>query len=614
MNKWITPGLMALLPFLSFGQEETYWQNEVAYQIEVSLNTEDHQMKGREKLAYINRSPDTLKKAYFHLYFNAFQPNSMMDVRQRNLPDPDKRIGERIQKLDQDEQGFHKVLGVQMNGQRTNYEVQQTILTVLLPEAIAPGDTAQFELQFESQVPLQIRRSGRDNKEGIDYTMTQWYPKIAEYDEKGWHPNPYVAREFYAPYGSFDVAITLDADQRLAGTGELQDFDRYWKAEEKNEDGTTVYGYRESEKEQRTWRFKADKVHDFAWAADEEYEQLTIEGPDGITLRHFYLDDYDKTWEKLPSYTAEFFTRMQSHFGKYPYSEFSVIQGGDGGMEYPMCTMLKGTGKLDGLIGVMAHESAHSWFYGVLGTNEQQYPWMDEGFTSFAEDAVLNEMGEKPKVNPHGRAYKINAYFFAENDLEPMTTTADLYEKNARYSVNAYLRGQLFLAQLQYILGEEVFQEGMLNYYQAWQFKHPDPWDFLRVMEETSGLHLDWYLNYWINTNKYVDFGIAGLKAKKGAVQLNLERLGTMHMPLRLKVYTKDDRVLEYYVPTFSMMGAPATGEKVLAAWPWTHPSYEALLPLAFEDIDRIIIDEEGFSGDLNPANNLYPREEGQTP
>lgn len=612
MKQRSTMALMALMPLLAYGQGVNYWQNEVAYQIEVRLDNEEHQLKGKESLAYVNHSPDTLRKAYFHLYLNAFQPNSMMDVRQRGLPDPDKRIGNRIQDLQEEEQGYHKILGVQMNGRRSNYKVEQTVMTVLLPEGIAPGDTAQFDLQFESQVPLQIRRTGRDNEEGIDYTMTQWYPKIAAYDERGWHPDPYVAREFYAPYGSFDVSITLDAALRLAGTGVLQNFEQYWSVEDSNERGVWSYRYRESEEEQRTWRFKADKVHDFAWAADEEYEHLAIEGPEGIILRHYFLDEYQKSWEQLPRYTAEFFSLMKRRFGPYPYSEFSVIQGGDGGMEYPMCTMLKGTGELEGLIGVMAHESAHSWFHGVLGSNEQQYPWMDEGFTSFAEDAVLNEMRPKPQVNPHARAYRINAYFHAEENLEPMTTTADLYEKNARYTVNAYYRGQLFLAQLQYILGSELFEEGMLRYYREWQFKHPDPWDFLRVMEETSGLHLDWYLNYWINTNKYVDYGIAGLVAEKGAVKLSLERLGTMSMPLRVNVYTRDQRHLKYYIPNFRMMGVPYTVEKALEPWPWTHPNYEALLPISFEEIDRISIDEAGLSGDLNPVNNQYPREEGQ--
>jgi hypothetical protein len=614
MKKILAVSAFFSLALLSKAQPNVnYWQQAVDYKMSVELMPKDHSFKGAQTLTYYNNSPDTLKDLFYHLYFNAFQPNSMMDTRSRNIPDPDKRVGSRIEKLGEDEQGKQKVLSLTFNGTGCYFEYHQTLLKVILPSPILPGDTALLQMEFEGQVPVQIRRSGRDNAEGIDYTMSQWYPKIAAYDKDGWHAYPYVAREFYAPFGTFEVEITVPEKYKVAATGSLQNFENYWL--EDSRDGKLIsYALTASENEKRIWKFKAENVHDFAWAADPEYLHEAQVFDKDLSLHFFYLPDYKENWHRLPRYTAQFFEEMNSKFGRYPYPQFSAIQGGDGGMEYPMCTMLKGTGNIAGLIGVTVHEGAHNWYYGIIGSNENNYPWMDEGFTTFAEEEVLNAISREPKVNPHKGAYSNHNYLVGKpNLLEPLSTPADYYGTNVAHGISAYSRGSLFLAQIRYIIGQESFDKAMLDFFNSWRFKHPKPSDMLRTMERESGLQLDWFYHFWVETTKTIDYGIKSIDGKKQGTKLELEKLGEMPMPLRIKITLKDGIVQNYYIPTASQMGVPKEeGLQFLSPWAWTHPDYEVLLNVRFKHIAKIEIDPNGFMADINRANNVYPKEEGQ--
>lgn len=574
--------------------------------MDIYMDVKTHRFTGTQKLTYTNNSPDTIKEVYYHLYFNAFQPGSMMDVRSRNIEDPDKRIGERIMSLGAEEIGYHRIESLRQNGKPLETEIVETILRAQLAEPLVPGESTELEMEFNSQVPVQIRRSGRNNAEGVDYTMTQWYPKLAAYDENGWHPDPYVAREFFADFGSFDVNITIDASYRIGGTGVLQDEDQYW---EKKPTGTGLINmdYKRGKQERRTWHFKAHKVHDFAWAADPAYLHLQNTGPDDLELNYYYLPKFSNTWEQLPEYTARFFKNMNRLFGKYAYPQFSVIQGGDGGMEYPMCTMLKGTGELRGLVGVMAHESAHNWFYGMLASNENRYPWMDEGFTSFAEGEALNRMVEDPQINPHLGAYANYNYMHEQGIAEPMSTPADYFNLNKTYGITAYSQGTIFLNQLRYIVGTAAFQKGMLDYYNQWKFKHPDPYDFIRVMEEASGLRLDWYINLWMNTTKTIDYAVKEVNAGKDISTIVLERKGQMPMPVDVTVYTIHGNHYDYTIPLLSMMGhkTEQNVKVILDPWAWTSPTYELSISVPYEEIARVVIDKYHETADVNIDNNV---------
>ena len=255
-----------------------------------------------------------------------------MDVRSRTIVDPDRRVGDRISKLSQSEMGIQQVLSLKQNNSELDFNIEGTILNVNLNEPIFPGDTVQFDMQFKTQVPLQIRRSGRMNKEGIDYSMSQWYPKLCEYDKDGWHANPYVGREFYGIWGSFDVRIHMDANYTIAATGILQNPDEIG------------HGYSDvilSPTNKLIWHFKAENVHDFVWAADPDYTHEIVINENGPNFHLFYQKGKKtKHWEDLGKYMIKTFKYADDHFGKYPYPHYSIIQGGDGGMEYPMALSL----------------------------------------------------------------------------------------------------------------------------------------------------------------------------------------------------------------------------------------------------------------------------------
>ncbi len=595
--------LLIFAPLLSLGQG--YWQQRVEYQMDIDFNVNDHTFKGLQILKYYNNSPDTLEKVFYHLYFNAFQPNSMMDVRSRVLPDPDRRVRDRILHLKENEVGFHEIEELKQDGESVSYEIENTVAEVKLVKPILPGASTVFTMKFNSQVPLQVRRSGRDNAEGISYSMAQWYPKLAEYDKSGWHAHPYIAREFYGSWGDFNVNITIDKDFVLAAGAVLQNPEEIG------------YGYIEEDKVQQrrgkklTWKFKAENVHDFMWAADPDYVHEKLQVPDGPLLHFFYQGDtLAENWKKLPKLTSEAFQYMSKTFGKYPYSDFYVIQGGDGGMEYPMSTLINGHRSMTSLLSVTVHEAFHSWYQGVLATNESYYAWMDEGFTEFAENLTKNYLYGGLDPSPHAGNYA--GYFaLAKSGFEePMTTHSDHFETNFAYGRAAYSKGAVTLSQLGYIIGNDVLMNGLRRYFDTWKFKHPDRNDFIRIMEKESEMELDWYFDWWINTTKTIDYGIDSVFAAGDGTKIVLKRSGKIPMPIDLVITRKDETRELFYIPLGVMRGEKknesSMNRTVLKDWYWTSPFYDFTVPIPFEDIRHMEIDASRRMADVNRKNNTF--------
>jgi len=607
MKIYFSTAFLILFSLAAMAQQDR-WQQEVNYEMEVTMDVKSNQYTGVQKLKFTNNSPDTLDRAFFHLYYNAFQPNSMMDVRSRTIADPDRRVGDRIQNLKADEIGYLKVNSLQMNGKSMTYEHVGTILEVDLESPILPNSTVTFDLTFEGQVPLQIRRAGRDNEEGVRLSMAQWYPKLANYDEMGWHPNPYIGREFYGIFGDFDVKITIDRDYILGGTGYLQN---------PNQIG---YGYEdEGVKVNRprgknlTWHFKAPKVHDFMWAADPKYTHDKIQMDNGITVHHLYIKNSQtqENWNKLKEYTPAAIKFMSENFGEYPYKQFSVIQGGDGGMEYPMSTLITGHRRLGSLVGVMVHELAHSWFHGVLATNEALHPWMDEGFTSFASSLAMDAIfTEEDSDFPHRGSY-VGYERLAKSGLEePLSTHADHYHTNTAYGAASYSKGAVFLEQMGYIIGKENRDKGMLRYWDTWKFRHPNPNDIIRVMEKESGLVLNWYKEYWVYTTKTIDYAVRGLESiNNNRSKITLERKGLVPMPIDLVITYQDGSQEMVYLPLVMMRGEKPHEEGMpnrikTQRWPWTNPTIEVTIERSRANIKSIEIDPSGRMADINREDN----------
>jgi len=594
--------ICALSSTISIAQDYR-WQQRAEYSMDVRLDAKTHRVTGTQKLVYYNNSPDTLNKVYYHLYFNAFQPGSMMDVRSRNILDPDRRVTDRISKLKDDEIGYQRIQSLKQDGKDINYHVEGTILEVTLAKPILPKGKATFDMKFESQVPIQIRRSGRNSREGIAYSMTQWYPKMAEYDFQGWHAYQYVAREFHGVWGDFDVKITIDPTFIIGGTGKLQNADKVGYGYEKA--GTKVT----RPAGDLTWHFIAKNVIDFAWVADPDYVHEIAQVPDGPEV-HFFYQPGDKTtenWKKLKEYTVRHFEFMNKTFGKYPYEVYSVIQGGDGGMEYPMCTLITGERSLNSLVGVMAHEVAHSWYQAVLASNESLYAWFDEGFADFATNESTAELFKEK--NPHEESY--DGYFsLVKSGLqEPMNQHADHFTTNRAYGTSAYNMGTVFLHQLKYIIGEDNFYKGMRRYYNTWKFKHPEPNDFIRIMEKTSGLQLKWYMSYWINTTKRIDYGIKNILSNNGSTFVTLERIGEFPMPIDLLVKYADGTEELFYIPLNETLGNKPAEDKSaqrveLETWPWVNPTYTLKINKPVKEIAQLEIDPSLRMADIDRKNN----------
>lgn len=614
MKKLILSFLLVCSSVLVMAQSASYWQQHVDYTMDVSMDVSTFQYTGTQKLVYTNNSPDTLKRVYYHLYFNAFQPGSEMDVRLQTIADPDGRMMKgkesRIASLKPDEIGYLHVNALSQNGKPLNFNEEGTILVVELAEPIPAGGKTTFNMDFKGQVPLQIRRSGRNSSEGVALSMTQWYPKLAEYDFEGWHADPYIAREFHGVWGDFDVKLTIDKDYVVGGTGYLQNPQEIGHGYEA--EGTKV---KKQKGKNLTWHFKAPMVHDFMWAADPDYIHDKLQVENGPMLHFLYKNKPEilENWKNLQPKTAEMMDFFGKNIGKYPYEQYSVIQGGDGGMEYAMGTLITGERKFGSLVGVTAHELAHSWFQHILATNESKHEWMDEGFTSFISSLYMNEyMGDK-KPNPFESSYR-GYYFLANSGKEqPQTTHSDRYAENQPYGISAYSKGSIFLSQLGYVIGQDKLMETIKKYYEDFKFKHPTPNDIKRSAEKVSGMELDWYLTDWTQTTNTIDYGVKSVEADGENTKITLERIGLMPMPIDLLVVYEDGTQETYYAPLRMMRGEkenpyPSLERTVVADWPWAFPTYSLVVKKPLANIKAIMIDPSQLMADVNGENNVWEK------
>jgi len=595
---------LAILSSLSVARAQ-YWQQKVDYTMEVTLDTETARYNGTQKLIYTNNSPETHHKVFYHLYYNAFQPGSEMAVRLKNAADKNRRFKVDIDSLTIEQQGFLRVKNLTQNGTLVQTEEAETILEVTLNEPLLPGESTILELNFEGQVPDVVRRAGKNSAEGVALSMAQWYPKMAEYDVEGWNTDPYTGREFHGVWGDFDVKITLNKDFTVAASGYLQNADEIGK-------GYSERKRPKSKKSLVTWHFIAPEVHDFTWAADPDYIHDTYPGPNGVELHFFYKDDAEiiENWKKLQPDTAKMMEYYNTKIGPYPYKQYSVVQGGDGGMEYAMLTLITGGRKYSSLFGVTAHELAHSWFQHILATNETKHEWMDEGFTSFISALASNEILEQNKDFPLEGSYR--GYFnLANSGFEmPQSTNANRYKHNLAYESTAYSKGAVFLAQLGYIVGKEKLFEILQAYYDEWKFKHPQPNDFRRIAERVSGLQLQWYLTDWTQTTNKIDYAINGLENTETGSVLHLERKELMPMPQEVLVVYKNGDTALHYIPISLMRGEKENpygiSWTVHKDWAWANPKYDLALDGSVETIETIIIDPSNLMADIDKSNNYY--------
>ena len=617
------------------------WQQRIQYTMDVNLNVVSNRLNGTEKIEYVNNSPDTLDRIFFHLYWNAFQPNSEMDIRSRELGntilgedkngnkiyDWDYRVRDRISTLAPDEIGYDSVDFVKINGVAQQLIYHETILEVKPDKKILPNSKTLLDVAFRTQVPIQIRRSGRDNTEGVRYSMSQWYPKIVEYDYQGWNANPYIAREFYGVWGNFDIKISIDKNYMVAATGVLQNA---------NEIG---YGYESADakilpnkNETNEWHFKGENIHDFVWAADDNYKHISKKVRTGLVLHAFYKAgdaSTDSSWNNVLWAAEKVLPFIEKKFGKYPYPQYSFIQGGDGGMEYAMATLIKSAS-----LGTVFHEWMHSWYQQILGTNESLYPWMDEGFATYAEGQVsayyYNNLAQQSpflsnaakrgiaqytqQLNLNLPLYEAGSYtsYFSLSKSpyeEAMITHADHYNTNYAYERASYSKGAVFLTQLGYIISDSLRDKVLMEYYNQWKFKHPNANDFIRVAEKLTGIELQWYKEYWINSTQTIDYAIGNIDVDNNKkTYVTLKRIGKMPMPVDVLFTFKDGTKELHYIPLSLMYGTKPNEDTVTRIvhdeWKWVAPEYKLYITKSIKDIKYIEIDPSQRMADINRSNN----------
>lgn len=597
-----------------FAQQNCYWQQKVDYSIQADVDDKNARYDGKMKLVYTNNSPDVLDKVYFHLYYNAFQPGSAMDMRLRNIEDPDSRMVERdsdgktisrISKLGKDDIGYQKINFIKQNGKNLTYKISGTVMEVKLAEKLQPGKSTTFDLDWKAQVPETIRRGGKNSREGVALTMTQWYPKMANYDDEGWHLDEYIGREFYAPFGNFDVKINIEKDFVIGSSGKLQNPNEV-KGYVENPNIKTKNG-------KVNWHFKAENIHDFAWAADKNYVVSKQKVPSGPEVYFVHLDkpEINQNWTEAQPITVQFFEFMSENFGQYPWETYSIVQGGDGGMEYGTVTMVTGGRSMNSLVGVIFHEVAHSWYQQLFGINETVHEWMDEGFTSYAEQlAHLKLSGKTIEPNSNPEAYDAYFQLVKAGIEEPMSLMADYYNYNYAYGIEAYVKGQIYLIQLGYIIGDENLKTTFKEFYKEWKFKHPTPNDFKRTAEKISGLNLKWYQNLFINTVRTIDYSIESVKKD----EIKLKNLSNFPMPIDLLVEYTDGSKELFYIPNLELRGEkPAENieiykdvkRTVLDPWAWTAPEYSVKIS---KEVKSAVIDPTKRLADIDFSNNTYKK------
>ncbi len=508
--------LYCYLP-IAFSQSPAYWQQQVNYKIDVTLNDVDNILDGFVKMDYFNNSPDTLHFIWIHLWPNAFK-NDKTAFTDQSLENGSTAF----YFSNADKRGYINRLDFKVNGEvgkTEDHPQHQDIVKLLLPTPIAPKTNAKIETVFHVKLPYAFSRGGHVDQA---YWITQWYPKPAVYDHKGWHPMPYVDQgEFYAEFGNYEVQITLPENYVVAATGNLQnESEKEWlknrksfNRDEKPKSKALQKQWAEGNKvassaKTKTINFKQDNVIDFAWFADKTYtvKTDTLALPSGkiISVNAFYYRENLEEWRNSIAMIKRAVLTKSNWLGEYPYNVVSVVDGGNGGgMEYPTITLLESGGSEKMLDFVINHEVGHNWFQAILATHERRHPWMDEGMNTYYDnryslqqygntsfDIVQTKSAFLNKRMPEDIQHTLLQTVIGVKKDQPIETSSEKFSI-LNYNMIAYIKTGDWMKLLEDELGKEVFDKAMQTYYERWQFKHPYPEDFKKVMEEVSGKNLD---------------------------------------------------------------------------------------------------------------------------
>ena len=503
--------LPAILFWVLAFSQQPYWQQTVNYNINVSLNDQDHSLSGYMDIEYINNSPDTLQFIWFHLWPNAYKNETTAFAKQVI-----KINGKRRWKLFK-EKGFIDSLNFKINNHDANTEAHPEFIDVMkliLPTSLKPGEKIKITTPFYVKLPEYISRGGHYAQ---SYMICQWYPKPAVYDRKGWHPMPYLEQgEFYSEFGKFDVNITLPAQYVVGATGELKNNDElatYKKIGAANYVTTQNIKYYNSNVN-KTLLYTAENVHDFAWFADKnfiiEHDTLQLTKEKIIDVFAFHQPGGNKYWDKATDYIKSGVRYYSEWIGDYAYPVVAAVEGpqndNSGGMEYPMITLITQPGASEPTLdAVITHEVGHNWFYGILGSNERDHPWMDEGLNTYyqfkyeAVKYMSNSIFERhpPEVKNQNEDQYLATIYMTLNRVamnRPIETPSHIFN-DRDYGLTAYIKAATWMYLLELELGKDALQKTMQAYFTLWKFKHPYPEDLKNVFEKVNNRNLDIHFN-----------------------------------------------------------------------------------------------------------------------
>jgi len=501
--------IRSLFFFLAFGIQlsafSQYWQQQVDYRIDVALNDKEKTLDGFEELTYINHSPDTLTYIWFHLWPNAYK-NDRTALSDQLLENGNTKFYFE----DKEQRGYINRLNFKVNGSTATIEEHPKyidMVKLVLPAPLLPSQQILISTPFHVKLPFNFSRGGYDNQ---TFQLTQWYPKPAVYDAAGWHPMPYLDQgEFYSEFGSFDVRITVPKAYIVAATGELQNRDeiRLLRSRSRKYIADSLYNDTATSSATppisnntgtKTLEYKQSNIHDFAWFANKgfivNYDTCKLSSGKIIDVYTYFTWIQKNIWKKSVQYCKDAIRFYSTEVGEYPYPIVSAVQGPEsfgGGMEYPTITVISPAALAKDLDVTLTHEIGHNWFYGLLGSNEREHPWMDEGMNSFYEyKYAYKKYGDK-----NGELELLFDTKAKRRTDQPIETPAQQFSP-INYEVVAYHKTVKWMQLLQQTVGKPSFQQTMHQYFEQWKFKHPQPRDFETVFSQSAPIKLDTVFNY----------------------------------------------------------------------------------------------------------------------
>ena len=582
--------IYSVIVISTLAAQKEYFQQHVSYEIDVKLNDLNHTLSAFEKIQYTNNSPDTLGYIWFHIWPNSYKNDSTALAKQL------LRLGStRFHFSKDEERGYIDSLEFKVDGLATSWEPHPDWIDVIklsLPMPLMPKDTIIIETPFFVKLPKIFSRLGHSGKH---YELTQWYPKPAVYDKDGWHPMPYLNMgEFYSEFGSYDVTISLPKQYRVMATGDLFNSDKelqwldslalvgdsllsldkkqFKKKIKKLQKNKKTVKNKDTKKEKtinrsvyKTIRFKQNNVHDFAWFADPNWivnkGELWLEkSQKKVTLWSMYLPKNAKLWKRSIEYLHDSGYWYSKFYGDYPYNHISAVDGdmsAGGGMEYPNITVISRSDSEDLLEFVIMHEVGHNWFYGILGNNEREFTWMDEGLNEYSNirywekkyrdkdyqiiirDFLQNKLGIGEDIDIHFFHYIGFAGSGKNKDAQPLNISADENFNMNNYSQN-YNRPAVMLRFLQHYIGEEKMDTIMQKFYNEWQFRHPSPDDFRYYFDSYLDEDLDWFFEKVFSSTASIDFDIKKIKNR-----FVVQNSGGFNVPYEIAYYNDDGDEIE---------------------------------------------------------------------